>query len=298
MENLRLFSKLLLSVLLLLCMWFSVTAWAETPEETEEVVPILLSDGSTIELTENEVLRKAPTSSDAETEHLLWSFTAKEPQLPLLFENRKGEQLVLFFTLLEEHYGEFHALRVEDGKEEWLYPVWFHSRFTPISPIWIEPWIYFGQGPWLEKMNPDDGKIIERFQAREPILSLEARTDVSIDVTIELTYGDAKDMLLHFQNGRFRPRIAAPGNLLASLDLWKRGQWVMESFRSYLDLHRIQREPLSPDLVLQRRNFSLKEAEQAYRRAYDADSTNPSFALYLALTLYYMTIGDFLIRGN
>ena len=73
--------------------------------------------------------------------------------------------------------------------------------------------------------------------------------------------------------------------------MWKRAHWVLEDFDSgYLELYRLRRAsdpPLAPETILKWRDFDLRKAEEAYRRAYQADPTNPAYALYLALTLYY-----------
>ncbi len=79
---------------------------------------------------------------------LLWSVAAHKPQLPLLFTNSEGEKSLFYFTPLSEHYGEYHALRVADGRKQWMQPVWSHtSGDLPVSPVFFNSAIYLGH--WL-----------------------------------------------------------------------------------------------------------------------------------------------------
>ncbi len=280
-----------------LCLGGSVAAWAEMAEQKEKTV-IDLKDGTFIELAESVIfrVRKQPDISGGDT--ALWHVPAKEPQLPLVFENRQGEQWLLYYTKIEddiygkrygEIYGEFRAIRVEDGEEQWVHPMWW--KIALVSPIWVKPWIYFGHGTWLEKMEPDTGTITERYPARVQITSLQALPNETIEVHAEIwtPLGESQTSL-RFQQGQFSPHVVAQGgnNLLASLDLYKRGDFVKIEFAQYLrKLYRIEKDLPSPESLLEWRDFDLMKTEKAYRQAYQRDWANPYFALYLAFSLYY-----------
>ncbi len=278
-----------------LCVCSPGGIWAETADQEEKTV-IDLKDGTVIELTNTEILRKQP-ETEGRAETLIWSIPAKEPRLPLIFENREGLRLLLYYTVTGEHTGEFRAVRVEDGKEHWVHPIWFSKATDTItSPIFVKPWIYFGRMAWLEQMDPDNGKIVERYPARVIIKSLQPLSDGALEILSEDVNPPLKTILLRFEEGQFSPHIAAYGSLLAGLRLFSRSQLVMEGFGAasrpfeynrYLDLHSIKEKPLPPEFVLQWRDFDLQETEQAYRRAYQQDPVNPYFAMYLALSLYY-----------
>ena len=269
--------------------------WAETPGPQENMT-VKLEDGTVIELSDTAIRRIATpaNAASAADQTALWSISANKPQLPLLFTNNAGVPLLFYFIAINEHYGEYHALRVEDGQEQWMQPVWSHNGEEPISLVFLSPWIYFGHGMWLEQMNPDDGRIVSRYPARMAIKLLRAMSDGKLEVQVKDNDFVGK-VTLTFQDGCFHPYIAASGsggNLLLSLGLWKRARWVMEEFDfgEYLDLYRLRRKsdpPPSPQTVFKTRDFNLRKAEEAYRRAYQADPANPAFALYLALTLYY-----------
>lgn len=201
--------------------------------------------------------------------------------MPLVFENRQGEQWLLYYTqIVEDKYGEFHAIRVADGEGQWVHP------------MWVKPWIYFGRGGWLEKMEPDTGTIKERYPARIPITSLQALPNETIEVhaSIETPMGESHTSL-RFQKGQFSPHVVAQGgtgNLLASLDLFKRGDFVKKEFsQSLWNLYQIGKDLPTPETVTKERDIDLLEAEKAYRRAYKTDPANPYFALDLAFSLYY-----------
>ncbi len=267
-----------------LCICAPVIAWSETTEQAEKTV-IDLKDGSVIELTGDTVIRRGKQPNVS----VLWSISVKEPQLPLVFENREGLPLLFYFVQKKERYGEFHAIRLKNGQEQWVHPIWVRNHSIPISPIFVKPWIYFGRGIWLEKMDPNDGKIVERYLARIQLRSLQALSDGAIEIHAEDEGSPAGMIKLRFQEGQFSPHIAAPQSLLASLDLFQRTKSVVEdySMESYLELHRLQREALSSEFVIQWRHFDLQKAEKAYRKAYQADPTNPQFVFYLGLSIYY-----------
>ncbi len=265
-----------------LCVGYSVSARAETADSSP-VKELRLEDGTLIELTEDAVIRRGPEPDTAQ----LWAIPAKQPQLPLLFEDRYGVRLLLYFMQIEEHYGEFHALRVEDGQEQWMHPMWIgYEEDQPVSPVFLNSWIYFGRGIWLEKMNPEDGTLVERYPARAIIKSLQPLAHDTLKISIE-TAG-VGDLTLHFQDSQFSPHIAAPADVFASVGLFSRSKYVKRDFfTDYLKLHKIEKYPPSTEFVLQLRNFDLHETEETYRNAYRKDLANPYFALYLALSLYY-----------
>lgn len=269
-------------IVLKLCVLFCLSAAIARAEDGI----IVLDDGTLIQLGDAAVIRKGSPPGDA----LLWSVAAHKPQLPLLFTNSEGEKSLFYFTPLSEHYGEYHALRVADGRKQWMQPVWSHtSGDLPVSPVFFNSAIYLGHGLWLEQMNLENGQIVERYPARTQIQSLRILSADQLE--IQAYEPVAREFTLTFEGGSLHPQIAAPGNLLLSLALSRRARWVLEDFDSgYLELYRLRRQddpPLAAERVLKYRDFDLPQAEEAYRRAYQADPTNPYFALYLALTLYY-----------
>jgi tetratricopeptide (TPR) repeat protein len=272
-----------------LCVGVSGIAWAETAEQ-EAQTTLKLADGTVITLTETAVIRKQSESEKA----VLWTIPAKEPQLPVTFENSAEVRLLLYFAQISDYYGEFRAIRLQDGQREWVHPVWLKSgRDTPVLPVFLSPWIYFGRGMWLEKMDPDDGKIVARYPARVAIRSLEPLPDGAIAVYTES--GDTGKVTLNFQHGQFEPHIVAPGDFISSLDLSQRGEYVAEDFvgtlndgyLGYLDIHRIKREPLAREFETRWKTFDLRAVERTYQHASQEDLANPYFSLYLALSVYY-----------
>ena len=295
LQNQFIIRRVFLLAVFWLCACFPMMAWSEAAEQ-EGQTTIDLEDGTVIELTETAVIRKESEPA-SESDAVQWSISAQKPQLPLLFENREGVQLLLYFNQIREHYGEFHAVHLENGQKQWAHPLWIRSeQDMPVGPVFIKPWIYLGRGMWLEKMDPDDGRIVKHYPARVAIRSLEALPDGTITVHAESSgYTDKIDVSLRFQDGQFSPHIVAPGDFFGSLELSKRAEYVVEDFvgtlssdyTGYLDLHRIKKEPLPSEFAAKWEDFNLQSTEKTYQQAYQADLTNPYFALYLALSIYY-----------
>ena len=284
----------------LLSVWLCVSspgnALAQPPDEQNgDIVP--LDDDTYIELTERTIARKRkqPDASDSRAEAVLWSILADRPRLPLLFTNRQGEQIFLFFSRGKEHTSEFYAIRVADGQEQWIHPLWSgHSIDYPVVPIFMDPWIYLGRGPWLERMSPEDGTIVARYPVHEVIQSLKALPDGALEVQVETS--SAEMIPLRFQDEQLHPHIVASGYLPANTVLFNRAGYVTEEFvgtldplefQGYLDLHRIKKAQLSPKSLVKWRDFQLREVEIAYQNTAQRDLANPYFVLYLALSIYY-----------
>ncbi len=257
----------------------------QTPAETEPIV-FDLPDGSRIQFTENAITRTHSSPEASEQADVLWAIQAQSPQGPLLFENSDNVPLLLYFTQIDEYSGEFHAIQIEDGEAQWVHPTWW--KITPVSPVLVPPWIYFGRGLWLEKMEADTGRIVARYPARVRITALRVLPNNDIEVLADEP--EAGQISLSFHQETFSPQVTALGgsNLLVALDLFKRGQNVMSAFYDeYLRAYIIEKELPAPDILLKSRHFSLQKTERVYRQAYQEDLANPYFALYLALSLYY-----------
>ena len=144
-------------------------------------------------------------------------------------------------------------------------------------------------------MHPDDGVIAERYLARLEIESLQPLSDGQLEVQVKSSGLETSLPSLRFQAGRFFPQIAAPSNLLASMDLLNQARYVMEDFlnpektglHGYLQLHRIDQQDSAAEHAEKWSDFDLQAAAEAYRHAYRADPTNPYLAFFLALTLHY-----------
>ena len=162
--------------------------WAETPGPQENMT-VKLEDGTVIELSDTAIRRIATpaNAASAADQTALWSISANKPQLPLLFTNNAGVPLLFYFIAINEHYGEYHALRVEDGQEQWTQPVWSHKTTeygseNPVSPMLLNAQIYIGHGLWLEQINPEDGQTIARYAARVMITALYARPQGGLEI--------------------------------------------------------------------------------------------------------------------
>jgi Tfp pilus assembly protein PilF len=258
---------------------------------------ISLDDGTYLEITERTIARKRKqtAASDSQAKATLWSILADRPKLPLLFMNRQGEQRLVFFSRGKKDTGEWYAIRITDGHEQWTHPFWSgHSTDYPVDPTFLDSSIYFGRGPWLEQMSPEDGRIVARYPVREVVQSLKALSNGTLEVRVETS--SAGTIPLHFQDGRLTPHLLASSYLPTNTVLFNRARCVMEEFvgtldpfeyQGYLDLHRFKKAQLSPKSLVEWREFRLKEAESTYQQAAQRDPANPYFALYLELSIYY-----------
>jgi len=253
-----------------------------------------LEDGSRLEIAEDTILLYEPLT-DTQEQRIRWSVPADNPRQTLLFETPLHGQCLLYVSPQPDRRAEFHALRLVDGQDVWVTPVIIGASIdTPATPVFAPPWIYFGQGTWLEQMNPEDGTIVNRYPLREIIQNLDVSSDGSIEAVVE-TF-EASQLSIRFQDGVWFPHIAASSSLSSSSLLLNRAAYVMPDFagtlepseyRGYLDLLRIKKKPVSPEDIVIRRNFDLKKAEAAYQQASQTDLANPYLTLYLAFALYY-----------
>ncbi len=267
--------------------------WAGVDIQTEES-SFGLEDGSSLEMTDDAIILYELTD-DGQERRIRWSVPTEDAHDNLFFETPAHGQCLLYLTPEPNKQIGLHALRLDDGHPLWDSNIMIGATLDqPVKPVFVAPWIYWGRGTWLERLNPEDGTIVQRFPMREIIQELYVLTDNSLEVVVE-TF-DAGQLSDHFRDGRWFPHITASSSLSGSSLLMNRAIAVMPDFagtlapseyQGYLDLHRIKKKIVSPENIVMLRNFNVAEAENAYRHAGDRDLANPYLALFLALAHYY-----------
>ncbi len=285
-------------VVILIVVWgiwvsFPPSGWARMDIQTE-VGPPGFEDGCELKITEEAVTLCEPTDSGHE-QRIRWSIPAKKAYHSLFFETFEGVQCLFYLTPEPDKRIGMHALALRDGHAVWDSVLTLGATLDqPTKPVFVAPWIYLGRGTWLERVNPEDGTIIQRYPMREIIQEVYASSDGSLEVVVE-TF-DAGQISIRFQDGEWFPHIDASSSLAGSSLLMNRAMMVMPDFagtldpsnyQGYLDLHRIKKKTTSSEDIVTWRNFDPARAESAYATAVTHDPANPYLSLFLALAQYY-----------